>query len=167
MINSRIVNMIATATNMLNSKILDVLINMNNSKTSTNIAIVKRQIGTWHTYRTVVDEVVVGAAMSTAWAATVAARRRRRWRRVARGPGDLPGSRAVMKDLSSRAERFPKTLFALSRTGSQRRAVPERFRSRLRYWFGVLWHMQCTTLYSAARENPNGYNVGQVHAAHV
>ena len=46
MINSRIVNMIATATNMLNLKILDVLINMNSSKTSTNIAIVKQQIGT-------------------------------------------------------------------------------------------------------------------------
>ena len=39
MINSRIINMIATVTNMLNSKILDVLINMNSSKTSTNTAI--------------------------------------------------------------------------------------------------------------------------------
>jgi hypothetical protein len=27
--------------------------------------------------------------------------------------------------------------------------------------------LQRTTLYSAARENPNGYNVGQVHVAHV
>ena len=25
----------------------------------------------------------------------------------------------------------------------------------------------CTTLYSVARKNPNGYNVGQVHVAHV
>ena len=81
--------MIATATNMLNSKILDVLINMNSSKTSTNTA-----IGTRRTYRTIVDEVAVGAA-------TVAARRRRRWRRAAREPGDRPGSRAVMKNLKA------------------------------------------------------------------
>ena len=39
MINSIIVNMIATGTNMLNSKILDVLIKMNSSQTSTNTAI--------------------------------------------------------------------------------------------------------------------------------
>ena len=38
---------------------------------------------------------------------------------------ERPGRRAVMTNLSSRAERFPKTLFALSRTGSQRRVVPE------------------------------------------
>jgi len=58
--------MIATATNMLISKILDVLINMNSSKTSTNTAIIKQQIGTRHTYRTVVDDVVVGAATAAA-----------------------------------------------------------------------------------------------------
>ena len=46
MINSRITDMIATATNMFNSKILDVLTNMNSSKTSTNTAVVKQQIGT-------------------------------------------------------------------------------------------------------------------------
>ena len=38
-INFRIINMIAAATNMLNSKILDVLINRNSSQTSTNTAI--------------------------------------------------------------------------------------------------------------------------------
>src|SRR3954469_15416024 len=31
----------------------------------------------------------------------------------------------VMKNSSSHAERFPKTLFALSRTGSEGRVVPE------------------------------------------
>ena len=51
--------MIANANNMLISKILDVLINMNNSMTSTNTAIIKQHIGTWRTYRTIVDEVVV------------------------------------------------------------------------------------------------------------
>ena len=65
MINSRILNMTTATTNMLNTNILDVLINMNNSNTNANISIVK-QIGLRRTYRTVVDEVVVGAATAAA-----------------------------------------------------------------------------------------------------
>ena len=46
MINSSIFNIITAATSMLISQILDVLINMNSSKTSTHIDILNRQIGT-------------------------------------------------------------------------------------------------------------------------
>jgi len=50
---------------MLNTNILDVLINMNSSNTYANISIVK-QFGLCHTYRTVVDEAAVEAATAAA-----------------------------------------------------------------------------------------------------
>ena len=65
MINFRILNMTNTATNMLNTNILDVLSNMNSNNIHANISIVK-QFGLCRTYRTVVDEAVVEAATAAA-----------------------------------------------------------------------------------------------------
>ena len=65
MINFRILNMTNAATNMLNTNILDVLSNMNNNNIHANISIAK-QFGIRGTYRTVVEEVVVGTATAAA-----------------------------------------------------------------------------------------------------
>ncbi|KAL6660819.1 hypothetical protein ACP70R_000203 [Stipagrostis hirtigluma subsp. patula] len=61
-------------------------------------------------------EEVVAAAVTTL--TTIGCSRRRRRRAAA--PQDLAGRRAVVTNLSSRAERFPKTLFSLSRCRSSR-----------------------------------------------
>ena len=70
MINSRILNMTNTATNMLNTNILDVLSNMNSSNIHANISIVK-QFRIRHAYRMVVEEVAVDADRFTASRAAV------------------------------------------------------------------------------------------------
>ena len=122
-----------------------------------NISIVKR-FGICRTYRTIVEEVADADRFTAPKAAVMlltmmlvkTGRRRRRLRRRSAAPA---GRRPVVEAASSRAERFPKTLFALSRTGSERRAVPEtccpvrrrtgwsrlRWRRKARDWQNLDW----------------------------
>ena len=59
-INSRILSMTNTSTNMLNTNIVDILSNMNRSNIHGNISI-EKQFGIRRTYRTVVEEAEVDA----------------------------------------------------------------------------------------------------------
>jgi hypothetical protein len=92
----------------------------------------------------------------------------------------------MMKNSSSRAERFPKTEFAISRTGSQRQVVPETCslvrrvhagaREEVDYggganserqnldWFLVVCGGSRARVYiGATKENPR--NMGHAHVA--
>ena len=108
MINSRIFSMTNTATNMLNTNILDKLSNINSNKIHANISIAK-QFGIRRTYRTVIDAAAADADRFTAARATVillmmtlvqTGRRRWRLRRRAATPARR---RPVVEAASSRA----------------------------------------------------------------
>ena len=108
MINSRILSMTMIATNMLNTNILDALINMNSNNTISlnmyTLNMLNQLIGTHITYRSGVEEVAVSVATL---AKTGRSRRRLRPRYAA--PSDLLGRRPVVEAASSRVKRFPKT----------------------------------------------------------